>query len=287
MLASISFCKVAKYLMIFTLVIFIVLSFSFYFYLKSIGIIPRKDYDTMPPVLSENLESAVLVFSKTNGFIHTDTIPVAKNVLVKIAEDIEKPVVVTDNAAVFNAEDLSKFSIVIWNNVSGDVLTESQRADFKQWLESGGSWLGLHASGGDFFYKWDWYVNTLLRAQFVGHNMNPQFQTATVVVHKDTEGITGHLGREWVVENEEWYAFQDSPSLRGSEILLSVDESSYSPSGRTWAGTDRMDGDHPVAWRHQVEAGKVLYIAIGHRAETYQSEAFQMLIKKALLWLEK
>jgi hypothetical protein len=38
---------------------------------------------------------------------------------------------------------------MIWNNSSGDVLTEDQRAAFKTWMENGGSYFGIHGSGGD------------------------------------------------------------------------------------------------------------------------------------------
>ena len=34
----------------------------------------------------------------------------------------------TENAAVMNADQLRRFKVVIWNNTSGDVLTEAQRA---------------------------------------------------------------------------------------------------------------------------------------------------------------
>ena len=48
-----------------------------------------------------------------------------------------------------NLQDLGKFKVVVWNNVSGDVLTEDQRAAFVSYLENGGGWVGIHASGGD------------------------------------------------------------------------------------------------------------------------------------------
>ena len=44
----------------------------------------------------------------------------------------------TDNAAVFNAALLKRFDAIVWNNVSGDVLTIAQRRDFKAYIENGG-----------------------------------------------------------------------------------------------------------------------------------------------------
>ena len=48
-----------------------------YFYLRSIGIVPRADYDTEAPVLPAFTRPAVLVLNKTNGFVHEAGIPAA------------------------------------------------------------------------------------------------------------------------------------------------------------------------------------------------------------------
>jgi len=48
-----------------------------------------------------------------------------------------------------NAGQLAKFKLVIWNNTSGDPLTEAQRTAFKTWVENGGSYMGVHGAGGD------------------------------------------------------------------------------------------------------------------------------------------
>jgi uncharacterized protein len=49
----------------------------------------------------------------------------------------------------FNAADLKRFDAVVWNNVSGDVLTIPQRSDFKAYIENGGGFAGFHGSAGD------------------------------------------------------------------------------------------------------------------------------------------
>jgi type 1 glutamine amidotransferase len=256
-----------------------------YMTLKSIGIIPRADYDTEPPTLPAFTKPAVLVFSKTNGFIHTEALPAADAMFVELAEQNGWEVFATKNAAVHNAVDLEKFSLVVWNNVSGDVLTEQQRADLKAWLEQGGGWLGVHASGGDFSYQWDWYVNTLIGAQFVGHTMSPQFQDADVDVVDDELEMTAHLlPGPWRVPNEEWYAFDANPRQLGYEILLTLDEASYITKGESFMGTDSMEGEHPIAWRHPQGEGRVVYSAIGHQAVTYSIPEYREFLSKAMRW---
>ena len=255
-----------------------------YYKLKSIGIIPSAVYEHQAPVLPDFERPAILVLSKANGFVHVDALPAGEAMVKKIAAVQGWDVYATDNAATHNLDDLAKFQVVVWNNVSGDVLTESQRAALKTWIEQGGGWVGMHASGGDPFYKWDWYVNTLIGAQFVGHTMDPQFQDADVLVADAAADVTAHLESPWNVPNEEWYAFDSNPRERGYEILLTMDESSYITKGETFFGNDRMEGEHPIAWRHQLGEGRVLYSAIGHQGATYSIPEFQTLSANAMRW---
>ena len=256
-----------------------------YYQLKSIGIIPRADYDTVAPVLPEFKKPAVLIFTKTNGFIHKDAIPVAQAVFSELVSAEGWEPYLTDNGAVHSPELLNRFDVIIWNNVSGDVLTEEQRSALKEWIENGGGWLGVHASGGDFSYQWDWYVDTLIGAQFVGHTMKPQFQDADVQTADKQLSITSHLPAAWNVKQEEWYAFDQNPRDKGYEILLTLDESSYKTMGASWLGVDSMPGEHPIAWRHTLGQGRVLYSAIGHQPYTYQLAEYQTFLSKAMHWV--
>ncbi len=255
-----------------------------YYQLKSMGIIPSAIYETEPPALPEFSRPAILVLSKANGFVHVDALPAGEAMLKKIAQDKGWDIYLTENAATHNPQDLAKFEVVVWNNVSGDVLTQEQRVAMKSWIELGGGWVGIHASGGDPSYQWDWYVDTLIGAQFVGHTMDPQFQDASVLVSDPSEKVTGHLQSPWVVPNEEWYAFDKNPGKKGYEILLTLDEGSYITQGKTFFGQDRMEGEHPIAWRHQLGQGRVIYSAIGHQGATYSIPEFQQLIGNAISW---
>lgn len=256
-----------------------------YYQLKANGIIPRKVYETAAPHVPAFSRPAVLVFSKTNGFIHRDAIPVAKQVLAQLIQGEGWDVYHTDNGAVHSPELLAKFDAVVWNNVSGDVLTLEQRAALKGWIEAGGGWLGIHGSGGDFSYDWDWYVQTLIGAQFVGHTMQPQFQDADVLVADASLEITAHIPRTWNVKQEEWYAFDRNVRSKGYEVLLTLDEGSYQVAGESWLGNDSMPGEHPIAWRHGVGQGRALYSAIGHQPQTYKLPEYQAFLIKALHWV--
>src|SRR5579862_7212826 len=114
-------------------------------------------YETIPPVLPDGLkDTAILIFSKTNGYRHDDAIPAANDALSKIAEHRGWSTYVTENSAVFNPEQLKRFKAVVWNNASGDVLTETQREAFKSYLEAGGGYVGVHAAGDNSHHAWKW-----------------------------------------------------------------------------------------------------------------------------------
>ena len=80
-------------------------------------------YDKVAPKLPELKQPAILIFSKTNGFRDGNQIATANAALEKIAKDKGWASFTTENAAVFNAEQLAKFKAVVWNSTSGDVLT--------------------------------------------------------------------------------------------------------------------------------------------------------------------
>ncbi len=254
-----------------------------YFELRSRGLMNEPVYDTVAPAIPELEHPAILVLHKTNGFVHKEGLPAAGAMLADLAEQQGWHIFQTDNAASHNAADLARFDVVVWNNTSGDILTPAQRADFRAWLEGGGRWLGLHAAGGDPSYDWQWYVDRLLGAQFIGHTMSPQFQDADVL-SVDPSPLTRHLPSPWRVAAEEWYAFDRNPRETGSSILLAMDESSYDTE-ETFFPDASMPGEHPIAWTHPVGEGRVVYSAIGHTAATYALPAYQQFLVNAVDYL--
>ncbi len=267
------------------LILLVVGAAFIYYQMRSNGFFVPDVYESVAPVLPDFSQPAVLVFTKTNGFIHKEAIPVAKDIFTALVEREGWTVYHTDNGAVHSPELLAKFDFVIWNNVSGDVLTLEQRKALKRRLENGGGWLGIHASGGDPSYEWSWYADTLIGAQFVGHTMRPQFQDADLLIADPSLAITDHLPNPWNVKQEEWYAFDQNVRDKGYEILLTLDESSYKPNGESWLGRDTMPGEHPIAWRHRVGKGRALYSGIGHRADTYHNAEYQAFLSKAMHWV--
>jgi type 1 glutamine amidotransferase len=250
------------------------------------AIFPAKIYETEPPELPSDLaKPAILIFTKTNGFRHKEAIPAGLELFEAIAKRRGWSLFHTENGAVFNRDQLSRFDATIWHNTSGDTLNEEQKVAFKEWLAAGGGFVGIHGAGGDFSYDWDWYVDELIGAQFIGHTMSPQFQDAKAVIEDDTHPATSAIGQSWI-QNEEWYSFDGSVRDKpGYNVLVSVDESTYSPIMKMFfVGDDIAMGDHPVVWTHCVGRGRALYSALGHQASAYAMEENAKLLEGAAAW---
>ena len=238
-------------------------------------------YETVPPQLPAQLnETAILIFSKANGFRHEEAIPAAIEAIGGIARRRGWSTVVSDNGAVFNAEQLTRFKVVVWNNTSGDVLRDEQKTAFRDYIENGGGFVGIHGAGGDFSYKWKWYVDTLLGAQFTHHTMNPQFQEATVHVEDRTHPVVRHLGDTWS-RVDEWYSFATNPREKGFHILATVDERTYNPE---FLWFKPMGTDHPIMWCHRVGNGRAFYSALGHPASAYSEPEYVGVLENAIAW---
>ncbi len=224
----------------------------------------------------------LLVFTKITGFHHGQAVDAATAAVTALAEQRGWTVAVTDRGGAMNPDTLAQFDAVVWNNVSGDPLTLTQRQAFRDYVEGGGGYLGIHGSGGDREQLWAWYRDTLLGAQFIGHPMNPQFQEAQVVLEKNAAGIGAALGAGFTLRDE-WYSFEESPRTSGSNIVATLDESTYSPVGM-FDQDLRMGGDHPIVWTRCVGDGRSAYTAIGHRPEVYYIPENLVLLRDALVW---
>jgi type 1 glutamine amidotransferase len=228
----------------------------------------------------------LLLFEKINGFKDTPSVNAAHAAFLAMAKANGWSIAVTDKGGAITPASLRRFDAVIWNNISGDVLTLSQRAALKGWLEHGGAFIGVHGSAGDSVYWWDWYVDDLIGARFAGHPFPRQFQTARVVIDDPASPIAAGLPKDWSL-TEEWYSFKNNPRANGAHIIATLDESTYDPT--FMAKQDlRMGKDHPIIWTRCIGAGhdkgRMFYSAIGHRPEMYADPRYVQLLTNAVNW---
>lgn len=246
-----------------------------------------------PPEIGINVPApAMLVFSKTAGWRHNNGIAGADLFLAELAKEKGFSFFTTANAAVFNAEDLDRFEVIVFNNVTGAALSADERAAFEQWMKSGGAWLGLHGSGDFSLAGWTWYQENLIGAQFIGHTMAPQFQTARLVVLDPTHPISEGLPSDWE-HRDEWYSFDKVPDPVLFKPLIGIDETSYSPTNTV---VDRWPEDlsmgsrpeqHPMVWATRNDCYRGVYSAMGHGFESYQDPNYRALLSSAFDWVSE
>jgi len=267
-----------------TLLTFVVLLFaagSLFIYKVKNGF--PVSYETEKPALSIPAEKpAILLFSKTTGFRHGESIDASS---LKLRELCHKNpswyLYETEAGGIFNPEQLAQFEVVIFNNSTGRVLDDEQQKALEKYVENGGTLMGIHGAGDDS-HHWDWYEKNLLGAKFSHHPLNPQFQKAQVSL-KDTTFSPG-LSKSFD-GNDEWYVFLNQP--KDATIVYSIDGDKILPSGNMLWMKDKnfgMGKNHPVAWHKKVGKGKTFYTSMGHSKEVWANPDFTSLIEEAIKW---
>lgn len=265
------------------LIVLLVAAGSLFFYKVNNGF--PVTYETEKTTISfPPGQPAILVFSKTTGFRHGESIDAAKPVFGEMARRNGWFVYETEEGGAFNPEQLRQFRAVIFNNSTGRVLNDAQQQALSQYVEAGGALLGIHGAG-DGSHHWPWYETNLLGAQFSHHPLNPQFQKADVHVEKAVDStLTRGLPASWA-HDDEWYVFFGQP--RGVTIVSYIDGDKIIPNGNLLWIRDKnfgMGKYHPVAWYRPVGQGKTFYTSMGHSAAVWQDAHFVRLVENAIQW---
>jgi len=239
--------------------------------------LPGRTVDTVAPTLPAGLKRGVLIVSKTNGWRHFEHIPHSNAVLADIAKRLGRPSFTTENAAVFNDDQLSHFSVVVLNSASGDFLTPEQQAAFARFVARGGGVVALHAAGDDS-HTAPWYVDTIIGTTFTGHPGGADhIQPARVEIVQTRHPIMAGVRTPWA-PRDEWYSFTNNPAAKGMTILAQIDEASYRPGDRLRMGT------HPIMWINPRTKGRVFYSAMGHEPELYDDPDYRHILTNAVRW---
>ena len=251
----------------------------------------------------------ILVFSKTEAFRHA-SIETGIKAIKDLGMKEGFAVVATEDAKYFTEENLSKYAAVLFLNTSGDVLNNTQQADFQRFIEAGGGFVGVHGAA-TTEYDWHWY-GRLVGAYFSDH---PKVQEGELRVISSDDPLVEGLKERFKVKDE-WYNFRPVPpsgkvwvdapntilsqteigphdSLRQLEkhidprvvwrydfadpflseninVLLDLDESSYEGG--------KHGASHPITWYQEYEGGRSFYTALGHTSAIYANPVFLKIL---------
>lgn len=245
-------------------------------------------YETEKPTITfPTNQPAVLLFSKTTGFRHSGSIDASKPVFADLAKKNDWFIYETEEGGIFNVEQLSKFKTVIFNNSTGRVLNDEQQKALEQYVENGGNLIGIHGSG-DNSHHWDWYVESLLGAEFSHHSLKMPFEKADVLLDSQADSVlTSNVSKNWN-RADEWYVFFENPRKKGFNILYTINGESIDPTANIPLIASNknfgMGKDHPVAWHKNIGKGKTFYTSMGHDETAWKDPNFVKLIENAIKW---
>lgn len=203
-------------------------------------------------------ERQILVFSKTAGWRHS-SIEAGRDALYTLGEKNETGVLATEDASFFTPGSLAGFDAVVLLNTTGTIFNDEQKTAFTKYVRDGGGVVGVH-SASDTEYDWPWY-GKMLGAWFDNHP--PGIHSAEIRTENSTHPATDVLPERWT-RNDEWYNFRRFEDH--INVLLRLDTNSYE-------GSDHP-GNHPIAWYHEFEGGRVFYTGLGHTTESYAEPLF-------------
>lgn len=241
------------------------------------------------PLLSRTATSrfSVLVFSRTEGYRH-DSIEAGINALKDLAtsshaSSVPFNVDATEDAIVFNPATLAQYRVIVFLQSSGEFFDNELQLDaLKQFVRAGGGIVGVHCASTGLPSS-EWY-GRLIGGVFTHH---PEPQSAVVVVEDPghpilsrgtalASQVAGGRGMEFQW-HDEWYNFKTNPRAQdGLHVLLTVRETSYEGG--------HLGADHPIAWCHEFEGGRVFYTALGHFDQAYHDLSFMGQMINAIIW---
>jgi type 1 glutamine amidotransferase len=265
------------------LILILVGSASFFLYKVRHGL-PIYETD-IPSIEFPAGKRAVLLFSKSTGFRHGESIEASKPVFTELAAKNDWFLYQTEDGGVFNADQLAKFNVVVFNNSTGKLLNDDQELALANYVENGGSLVGIHGAGDNSHEDFKWYVDNLTGVQFSHHALDPHLQEATVTLNTVPDSVLMAGLAPSFTTIDEWYVFAENPRPRGFQILYTIDGESIIPNGNMLWIKDKnfgMGKDHPVAWYKQIGKGRTFYTSMGHDATAWKQEAFVKMIENAL-----
>ena len=214
---------------------------------------------------------------------HYEYIPVARESFERMAKLHSFELVWTAQLQALEG-NLSKYAAVVFLNTSGEELNEAQRQGVEAYMKgkgdaAGGNAVIVHRAIISKPGVWPWYEKLVGRS----FKIHPMLQSAVVHTVDASHPATFGLPPRWIW-SDEWYEFTNPHGVTINPILK-VDERSYDPT-KIWPGqvATGMGADHPVAWSHTVEKGRVFVTALGHNAEMYKDPTYLGHLWGGLYW---
>jgi len=219
----------------------------------------------------------ILVLAMPSKY-HYEYIPIARDSLTHMADQHAFEIIWSNTADPLE-HDLGEYAAIMLLNTPVEDLTSAQRAGFEAYMRAGGNAIVVHRAAITRPDNWPWYEKLVGRT--VG--THPMLQTGVVTVADKTFPAAYGLPDRWIW-SDEFYPLTN-PYIIDITTVLDVDETSYDPT-KIWPGqvAEGMGRDHPVAWLHSYEKGRVFVTTLGHNGETYRDPQYLGHLLGGIYW---
>ena len=227
--------------------------------------------------LRDSRQFEVLVFAQPEKW-HQECVPAVHAAFEGLSKHHQFGLTWSEDPAVFAETNLARFAVIVFVNCTGATLDEAQRANFTAYIHGGGNFVAVHGTTAAR-QGWPWF-NRLIGRAFLLH---PYVQSAVVRVTDRNFPATFALPDRWVW-TDEWYEF-GPPLVPDLHTVLRVDETTYDPR-RIWPDqkAEGMGADHPVAWYHTFEGGRVFVTMLGHMPSLFADTLYVEHLYGGLYW---
>ncbi len=250
-------------------------------FLRGIGILLVCAGFALAPALGAQTAGArVLVYTRNytpsgQGYVH-ENIPDSVALFQRIGLRNGVAVDVSDDPAVFSAENLGRYAALIFSNSNNQAFaTEAQRQAFQQYIHAGHGFVGLHSAAGS---ERDWpYFQQVLGGHFAFH---PQEQTFQVHVADPAFPAVQGVPADFLWTDECYFLDRLNP---GMHVVLTTDRTNLllvKPAQRP----DTFPNPLPLAWWQTFDNSREFYLALGHNPADYRGPLLEPMLERALLW---
>lgn len=223
----------------------------------------------------------ILVYTRNytpdgKGYVH-DNIASSVEAIRKLGAENQFEVEVSDNPKLFKPGGLKQYSALVFSNSNNEAFeNDDQRAVFRQYLEGGGGFVGIHSASGSE-RKWPYFWSAL-GGKFLRH---PKMQPFTVRVKDPKHPATRELPATFVWEDECYYHDNLAPDLH---VLLVTDPAKIDDPKKAEYPGDRFGDALPLAWCHRVGKGRSFFTALGHKKEHYSDPLLTKQLLGGIRW---
>jgi type 1 glutamine amidotransferase len=211
----------------------------------------------------------VLIYTKNGkGYVH-DNIPYAVACFKKLGQQYGFQTVASEDPGVFTKDNLKQYSVIVFTSTNNDVFdTDEQRMAFRQYIEAGGGFVGVHSVVGTE-RNWTWF-KMMLGGTFAWH---PKYQKYKLkVIDPEHPSMTG-IPKTWEREDECYFQKELYPGIKTvlAHDLTSLDQSD---AEKIKANAGTFSTLYPAAWYHHYDGGYVWITALGHDKKDYEDPMF-------------